>query len=146
MGRTSRRRQPSPGALASRQEVVERAEDYVRAHVDAPVPLSTLCSIVGLSERALRNAFYSVRGKSPKRSILAERLEGVRRALSDAGTRPTTVTGVATNYGFSELGRVAASYREAFGEMPSETLRGTGRKSVPERMSNMKGHADVCTG
>ena len=92
MGRTSRRHQYRREVIASRQDVVERAEAYVRTHVDAPVPLSRLCRIVGLSERSLRNAFYSVRGMSPKRCLLAERLQGVRQVLSDAGTRPTTVT------------------------------------------------------
>jgi AraC family ethanolamine operon transcriptional activator len=122
--------QRRPVAIASRQEIVERAEAYMRAHMDCPVPLSRLCHIVGVSERGLRNAFYGVRGMSPKRCMLAERLQGVRRALSYSGTRPTTVTSIATNYGFYELGRFAAAYKEAFGEAPSETLRGTGRKSA----------------
>jgi transcriptional regulator GlxA family with amidase domain len=141
----SRRRQHRRDAIASRRRVVERAEAYVRTHGDARVSLSTLCRIVGLSERGLRNAFYSVRGMSPKRCLLAARLEGVRRALSEAGTRPTTVTGVATDHGFYELGRFAATYREAFGEAPSETLRAAGRKSVLEQSSGTKGQADVCT-
>ena len=70
---------------------------------------------------------------SPKRCLLAARLEGVRRALSDAGTGPTTVTGVATDHGFYELGRFAATYREAFGETPSETLRSASRKTLNRR-------------
>jgi transcriptional regulator GlxA family with amidase domain len=132
-------------AMPSRQEAVEHAEAYVRAHIDTLVPLSNLCRVVGLSERGLRNAFYSVRGMAPKRSLLTERLEAVRRALSDAHTTPTTVTGVATDFGFYELGRFAAAYREAFGEAPSETLRGAARKRVPVEALNTKGHSDVCT-
>jgi AraC family ethanolamine operon transcriptional activator len=117
--------QKYPPVTASQQEVVERAEAYQRAHIDTPVPLSTLCRIVGISERGLRNAFYNVRGISPKRCLLAERLERVRRALTDASTRPGTVTDIAIAYGFCELGRFAGSYRKAFGEAPSDTLRGT---------------------
>jgi AraC-like DNA-binding protein len=52
---------------------VERAEAYARAHAGTPVPISRLCRVVGLSERALRNAFYGVRGMSPKRCMLVER-------------------------------------------------------------------------
>jgi len=107
----------------SRQEVVERTEAYVRAHMDAPVPVATLSRIVGISERALRNAFYVVRGMGPKRCLLAERLQGVRRALRDSDRTRSTVTSIATGYGFYELGRFAATYKEAFGEAPSETLR-----------------------
>jgi AraC family ethanolamine operon transcriptional activator len=113
----------------SRQQVVERAESYLRAHPDSAVPISQLCRIAGVSERGLRNAFHSVRGMSPKQYLLAERLHGVRRALCDSGRHPTTVTDVATNYGFFELGRFAASYREAFGEAPSDTLRAAVRRS-----------------
>ena len=109
---------------ASRRVVVERAAAYVRAHSDSRVPLKTLCRVVGMSERGLRNAFYGVHGVSPKRWIVAERLRLARRALLGSSNRSgETVTSVATNCGFYELGRFAATYRVAFGEAPSETLR-----------------------
>lgn len=133
MGRTSHRRPNRPAATASRQRVVERAEAFVRADVAAPVPVSTLCHLLGLSERALRNAFYSVRGMSPKRWMLAERLQGVRSALSQACAGPVTVTDVATDFGFNELGRFAATYKEAFGEAPSETVARIRREAVREQ-------------
>jgi transcriptional regulator GlxA family with amidase domain len=119
-------------ATTSRERVVDRIEAYARAHRGAPVPFSKLCRMVGLSERGLRAAFYSVRGKSPQRCILAERLQSVRRALSDAGTKGETVTSIATSHGFYELGRFAGTYREAFGEAPSETLRRTVGKLTNE--------------
>lgn len=115
--------QPSHGAMASRHEVVERAEAYMRAYVDSSVPLSRLCRIVGLSERGLRNAFYSVRGMSPKQSMLFERLQSVRLDLSAPEVTSITVTRIATQYGFYELGRFAARYKKRFGEGPYETLR-----------------------
>src|SRR6476620_677087 len=113
------------GGTPSRLEAVARAEDYMRAHVDSQVPLSKLCRIVGLSERGLRNAFYDVRGMGPKRCLRAERLQGVRQALCDSTARSNTVTNIATEFGFKELGRFAALYRETFGVVPSETLRGS---------------------
>ena len=125
--------------IRSRQVIVERAEAYLRSHMDAPVPLSTLCRVVGLSERALRNAFYAVRGMSPKRCIVAERLESVRRALIKESNKSVTITSVATRHGFYELGRFANSYRQAFGENPSATLRGTVRDALSERKEH--GHA-----
>ena len=119
-----------PGAPASRRIlVVEQAESYVREHLDTRVPVSRLSRIVGLSERGLRNAFRSVRGMSPTQYMRSVRLRNVRRALSASEGRRATVTGIATSYGFYELGRFAAAYREAFGEVPSATLRSTGRQS-----------------
>jgi transcriptional regulator GlxA family with amidase domain len=117
-------------AAASQRKVVDFAEAYVRAHLETPIPLARLCRIVGLSERGLRNAFYGVHGVSPKRWMLAERLHSVRRALCDAERCPTTVTGAAMCFGFYELGRFSGVYKEAFGEAPSETLRGAQRKSA----------------
>jgi transcriptional regulator GlxA family with amidase domain len=133
------RREPA----SSRQEVVGQAEAYFRAHMEAPVPISTLCRIVGLSERGLRNAFYGVHGMGPKRWMLGERLRGVRRALKNSSR--ATVTGVATDYGFYDLGRFAVSYKQVFGEAPSETLRGAARKVAAEHSFQTKGHADACT-
>jgi transcriptional regulator GlxA family with amidase domain len=115
----------------SSQEAVEQAEAYLSAHPDAPLPVSRLSRLVGLSERGLREAFYRVRGMGPKRWIVAARLRGVRSVLRNQSVAPTTVTGVAADHGFYELGRFAALYREAFGEKPSETLRSRGRESTP---------------
>ena len=80
--------------------------------------------MVGLSERGLRNAFYGVHGMSPTHWMLASRLERVRQALRLAASDGGSVTGVATEHGFYELGRFAATYRKTFGERPSDTLRG----------------------
>jgi transcriptional regulator GlxA family with amidase domain len=118
-----RNRKRQPAAVLSRQEAVGRAEAYVRANVGTLVPVSKLSRLVGLSERGLRSAFYGVHGVSPKRWMLAARLRDVRHALTEGTAGSTTVTGVATDYGFYELGRFAATYRAAFGEAPSETLR-----------------------
>jgi AraC family ethanolamine operon transcriptional activator len=119
------------GVTAAQRAAVERAEAYARAHMDPPVTIAALSSVLGMSERNLRNAFHIVRGMSPKQCLLADRLQAVRRALGDAGDRPVTVTGVATDYGFYELGRFARTYRKAFGEAPSDTLRGVSR--APQR-------------
>jgi AraC family ethanolamine operon transcriptional activator len=112
---------------ASREAVVERAESYLRANAGLPIPVSQLCRVVGLSERGLRNAFYRVRGMSPTQSMLHARLIGVRRALIERDG-PVTVTDVAVRFGFFELGRFAATYRRAFGESPSDTLRASERR------------------
>jgi len=117
-------------SFKSREAAVKRAEAFLRSHTGVRVRLSNVSRHVGLSERGLRNAFYRVRGMSPTQSMRAERLAGVRRALSNRRTPPATVTDVAVGYGFYELGRFAAAYRKAFGEVPSDTLRGT----APDRL------------
>jgi transcriptional regulator GlxA family with amidase domain len=119
--------------FGSRRAAVHRAEAYMRAHVRNPLRVSSLCQLLGVSERGLRNAFYDVHGKSPKRWMLAMRLEQVRQALENSGTPAATVTGIATAYGFYDLGRFAVTYRSAFGEAPSATLRNASRKTTSAR-------------
>jgi len=114
----------STQAIASRRQVVDRAEALLRSRVGVGVSIAQLCHVAGVSERSLRNAFYDVRGMSPKRWAVRARLAEVRRALSDANGTRGAVTTIATDYGFFELGRFASTYRAVFGETPSATLRG----------------------
>lgn len=114
------------GASATQRDAVERADSYLLSHMSLPVPVSYLSRVVGLSERGLRSAFQSVVGMSPKRYMRTVRLFAVRSALCQTDTRRVTVTDAATGFGFFELGRFAAAYRQEFGERPSDTLRRTG--------------------
>jgi AraC family transcriptional regulator, ethanolamine operon transcriptional activator len=110
-------------AVARRQAAVQRAEAYVRSHLDTLIPVAELCRVVGLSERGLRNAFYEVRGMGPKQWILTERLSRTQTALCTARAAALTVTAVAADHGFYQLGRFAGMYRKRFGESPSTTLQ-----------------------
>ena len=120
----------STPSITSRQQVVERAEAFLSTRIDKSVSIAQLCRVAGVSERSLRNAFYDVRGMSPKRWAVRTRLAEVRRALSDANGTRGAVTTIATDYGFFELGRFASTYKAVFGETPSATLRGHGRPEM----------------
>lgn len=109
--------------VSSRLRVVLEAEDLLRGHLDDPMTMAALSRSVGVSERTLRNAFADVHRKSPKRYFLNERLRRAQEALSDVRRADTTVTAIATHYGFYELGRFALQYKAMFGESPSQTLR-----------------------
>jgi len=113
----------SPQRAVNRRLVVEQAEAFLKSHADESVPIERLCRVTGVSERTLRNAFHDVRGMSPKRFMLRARLDKVHRALLKTQGEAATVTNIATEHGFFELGRFAGQYKAAFGVSPSETLR-----------------------
>jgi transcriptional regulator GlxA family with amidase domain len=103
------------------QVMVDRFDAAVRANLD--LSLAKLCRIVGVERRTLLRAFRAVHATTPSRYLRALRLNLARQALMAPGADPTTVTEVATRFGFRELGRFSLEYRKRFGEAPSETLR-----------------------
>ena len=62
---------------------------------------------------------------SPHQYLWLRRMNLVRRALALADAAAKTVTEIANDHGFAELGRFAVTYRKLFGESPSVTLRRT---------------------
>jgi AraC-like DNA-binding protein len=60
---------------------------------------------------------------SPMRYLWLRQMHFARRALRMADPAATTVTDIATSYGFWELGRFSVAYRSLFGESPSAAIR-----------------------
>jgi len=104
-------------------QIVSRLDAFLTEHFDEPIHMAQLCVATGVSERSLRNACHAVHGTSPKRYLTRRRMEAVRSALVEARPGQATVTRIATDFGFFELGRFAAAYSSLFGERPSDTLR-----------------------
>jgi AraC-like DNA-binding protein len=112
----------SPGS--QRQEViVKRFEDFLEANPNTPLYLTEICAAVGAAERTMRAACEDHLGMGPIRYLALRRMHLVRRALLLADSSTATVTRIATDYGFWELGRFAVAYRALFGEPPSATLK-----------------------
>ncbi len=105
--------------------IVETAEQIIRSRLGEPICIATLCERLGVSERRLRSAFRTMHGMSPYRHLRKLRMAEARRALltTDPARATLTVTRIAMDHGFVELGRFAVEYRMAFGESPSATLQ-----------------------
>lgn len=110
------------GHMYGRQQGVQAVSAFLHQHAADGVRISALPRIAGMSERALRNAFHREHGLSPKQFDLHERLQRARDALSHP-TPSSTVTTIAAQHGFFELGRFAARYKRVYGESPSQTIR-----------------------
>jgi len=98
------------------------AVEFMVANAHRPMGTDEIAAAAGISLRSLQAAFrreYDVTATDYLRSI---RLDRVRQELRDAEPGLATVAEVARRWGFTHLGRFAASYTTRFGEYPSVTL------------------------
>jgi AraC-like DNA-binding protein len=115
-----------PSALRLARDV----EDYLISAEARPVHVSELCSAFRVSRRGLHRAFHDAFGIGPVTFLRHKRLCAIHSALKDSSPDLTTVTEVALQHGFVELGRFSQYYRALFGEYPSETLGLRGRRAA----------------
>ena len=110
-------------AGAIRNHHLQRAEQYIHTHLKDGFSLLDLAEATGTSPSTLLRTFNTHHGVSPMQYVKMLRLQAVRRALLDSDPLSGTVSGVASEYGFRQLGRFSADYRKVYGELPSVTLR-----------------------
>lgn len=99
--------------------------------LDQCLSISDLARQDGVPERTLRTAFQRCYGLSPIEYLRLHRLHQARRLLLAHCPDETTITRIAFEQGFWDLGRFARAYRQLFGERPSETLRKPVRVEKP---------------
>jgi AraC-like DNA-binding protein len=111
-------------SVAQRQHelIMRRFRRVLEENPGQPLYIPEICKI-GVSERTLRVCCQEQLGMAPKRFLLLRRMHQAERALREGSPGATTVTEIATRYGFWELGRFSVEYRSQFGEPPSATLR-----------------------
>lgn len=106
-----------------RVPLMRRFEQVLEENRGNPLYVAEICAAIGVAERTLRLHCVAQLGVSPHRYLWLRRMHQVRRALTVADAKATTVTDIATEFGFWELGRFSVAYRKLFGETPSVTLR-----------------------
>lgn len=106
-------------------DVVERARKWLEEHYEEPVTVHDLAAAMNLSVRQLQHLFRERYGKAPIEVLRDVRYRQARQLLMrprPSGAAPT-VAAVAHRCGFTHLSRFSISYRQRFGESPSETVR-----------------------
>lgn len=99
----------------------ERTRQYLIAYAHEPIRIADLAAEMGVGIRALQAAFRRHVGCSPREYLFKCRLDLARARLLSA--LPTdTVSSIAIDCGFLNLGLFASRYRRTFGELPSQTL------------------------
>lgn len=97
------------------------ATEWILAHIREPISVCDLLPITGASRRSLESGFRTYLKTTPAKFILCHKLKGVRETLrSDPNI---TIGDAAFSYGFNHLSHFTRQYQEAFGELPSDTVR-----------------------
>jgi AraC-like DNA-binding protein len=109
-------------ALRQHAMIMRRFRRAVEEKPDQAVFIPELCTLIGVSERTLRVCCQEHLGMSPKRYLLLRRMHLARRGLREGISPKTTVTEIATQYGFWQFGRFAGEFKALFGESPSAIL------------------------
>ncbi|TYL73994.1 helix-turn-helix domain-containing protein [Bradyrhizobium cytisi] len=104
-------------------DIMARFEEALAVRNEGHLNLSGLCATIGVPERTLRLCCAEFLGISPGRYHLLRRLNRARSALRRANPDTASVSEIARDHQFTELGRFAVAYRAVFGETPSSTLR-----------------------
>jgi AraC-like DNA-binding protein len=109
-------------SCANHTQVIAKFQDLLEAAPETALYLTDICIAIGVAARTLRFIFGKYLGINPQQYLNDRRLHLARSALMLATSGSTTVTNIATQFGFWELGRFAVNYRLKFGESPAATL------------------------
>jgi len=109
-------------ALRHHSLIMRRFRRVLEEDPYQPFYITETCKTIGVSERTLEVCCQEQLGVGPKRYLVLRRLHLARQALQEAAPGATTVTDIATQYGFWHFGRFAGVYQSLFGESPSVTL------------------------
>ena len=112
---------PNPQSAAAPRQI-KLVEEYLVAHAAEAINIGMLVKETETSFSAIYKAFRKHRGYSPMTFLKRTRLANLRKSLLKAAPK-ATITKLATDLGFTHLGRLSKDYKRQFGESPSETLR-----------------------
>jgi AraC family transcriptional regulator, ethanolamine operon transcriptional activator len=108
-------------SLHNRARIARAVLQMLHDRLDDPPSVTEICEHVGAKERTLYLSCVEAFGRPPAQLLLELRLNAVRRALVNPANG-TTVTGAASQFGFTHYGRFASLYFRHFGELPSAAL------------------------
>lgn len=102
--------------------LLKRALDYIHDHLEQRIEITELVAVSGASRRSLEQAFRASLGTSPARYILGRRLLAIRERLLRDGEGEVQLAELAFRWGFAHPSHFTTAYKQAFGELPSQTL------------------------
>jgi len=110
---------PAPSSL----RVVRLVEQYLDSRPGQIVHVSEICEQLHVARRTLHRAFHEALGIGPIAYLRYRRLCAAHLALRSGTMTDLTISDLAIQNGFQNVGRFASYYHELFKEYPSETRR-----------------------
>jgi AraC-like DNA-binding protein len=107
----------SPAAL-------RRAVAFIDEHAHEDITAADIAAAACVTIRSVQLAFRRHLDTTPTEYLRRVRLDHAHRQLVAADPDHESVTAVAYRWGFPSPSRFAAAYREAYGVLPSRSLRG----------------------
>ena len=107
--------------------IVHRAEEYMKAYLDEAISITDLLRISNCSRSVLFSSFQNARNYTPMEFLTEQRLQHARENFLYP-READTVSSIAVDSGFFNLGRFSQIYGKRFGEKPSVTLRKSEKK------------------
>ncbi len=99
--------------------------EYIEKHLaDPQLSPATIASAHFISTRHLHNVFHES-GSTVSSWIRSRRLEHIRRELRDPVHAGASVSAIAARWGFLDAAHFSRTFREAFGESPTDWRRGS---------------------
>lgn len=112
--------------------VLNRVQDYVAAHLHAPITVADLAAAAGLAPSRFALQFNAATGSTPHRYVLCRRIERAQQLLRDG--RPNTAE-VAIDCGFSSQQHMTSAMRRLAGVTPGQVRRAATRETSAMRMA-----------
>ncbi|OEC90654.1 helix-turn-helix domain-containing protein [Acinetobacter sp. YK3] len=103
------------------ERVIKKILYYLQSTSDLPITVEDFCKVTNTSRRTLQNYFEIIIGCSPSLFLKYWKLNCARKMLL-ANEEKTTVSQVASYWGFWHFSQFAQDYKGLFGELPSTTL------------------------
>ena len=113
----------SAETTATQPPALRWAIAFIHENAHRDIGLSDIAAAVSVTPRSVQYTFRRHLSTTPLEYLRRVRLNRAHRDLQAADPAVDTVMGIAGRWRFGHPGRFSIAYRQAFGTLPSQTLR-----------------------
>ncbi|MBN0989266.1 AraC family transcriptional regulator [Amphritea pacifica] len=107
-------------ASRNKQLIMGKLREYIDQNIKRNLSVKSLTDVCHMSERSLYYLFRESESTTPLSYIQQRKIALAHREIT-AGSAVRSITQIAMDYGFTNMGRFSQLYRKQVGELPSVT-------------------------